>query len=152
MIRASRLTRGIVFLLVASLPAMVSAMPVNLAPGGTSSASSELNCCGGVFVSSRANDGNRAGNDNSLIFHTADPDMSAFYEIDLGSDFYLDRVQIFPRTNATQDSVENFRIDVFDSGGANVFTDNYQTAAGSSTRDKPWGTSCLALNGTGIIV
>ncbi len=110
--------------------------PVNLAPAGTATASSE----GFGSVAADANDGSRNGAFASgSVFHTLDPDTVAFYEVDLGSDFYLDRIQIHPRTDTSQRSVENFRIDVFDSGGSNVFSETYQAA--DSTRDLPWGTS-----------
>jgi hypothetical protein len=115
--------------------------PTNLATFGTATASSELGaCCGSgtPFFASRAVDASRFGNSNTSIFHTNDPDLSASFSVNLGGEFYLDRIQIFPRENAVQNSVENFRIDVFDSSNANVFSQTY--LAGDSTRDRVWGT------------
>ena len=128
--------------LILTLANVTRAVPVNLAPGGTATSSSTLGaCCGSAtpFFASRANDGNRDGSSNSVIFHTNDPDTAAFFQVDLGANSFLDRIELFPRTNAVQNSVENFRIDVFNTAGINVFSKNYLTA--SNTGDKTWGTT-----------
>src|SRR4051812_15539714 len=103
------------------------AAPINLAPFGTATASSE----GFGASASDGNDGDRNGAFGAgSVFHTADPDRAAFYQVDLGDSHYLDRVQVFPRTDARQGSVKNFRLSVFaDDGagnpGAAVFTGTY---------------------------
>lgn len=116
------------------------AVPVNLATGGTASASSDNGCCccGGVGA---AIDGNRAGDNNGIFFHTnfPDPNQPIFFEVDLGQNNFLDRVQISPRTNQSQDSVENFKIEVFNASDSLVFTKDYLTT--TSTSDVPWGTA-----------
>jgi len=105
----------------------VTAAPTNLAPLGTATASSE----GFGASASDGNDGNRNGAFGAgSVFHTQDPDRAAFYLVDLGDSYYLDRVQVFPRTDVRQGSVQNFRLSVFaDDGagnpGAAVFTHDY---------------------------
>src|SRR5688572_5640111 len=125
-----------------NLTSSVRAAPTNLAPAGTSTGSSE----GFGTVFRDGNDGDRNGDYAAgSVWHTTDPDAAfpSFYQVDLGGSFYLDRVQIFPRTDARQGTVENFRIDVFaDNGagdpGANVFSGSYlpANAAGGT-----WGTT-----------
>lgn len=118
-----------------------AAPPTRLSTASTATASSELGaCCGSAtpFFASRAVDGSRDGSSNSTIFHTNDPNPNSFLSVNLGSDYYLDRIQIFPRSNASQLSVENFRIDVLNSANLNVFSKTY--LAGDSTRDIAWGT------------
>jgi hypothetical protein len=132
--------------IVALLPAAPAAhaVPINLSTGKPVTASSELAaCCGSAtpFFASRAVDGSRDGSDNNFIFHTNAPETNvpSFFEVDLGSNKVLDRVQIFPRTNAVQNSVENFRLDVFNAANALVYSDTF--LATDSTRDVVWGTS-----------
>ena len=104
-----------------------SGAPVNLAPLGTATASSE----GFGASASDGNDGNRNGAFGAgSVFHTQDPDRAAFYQMDLGDSYYLDRIQVFPRTDVRQGSVKNFRLSVFSddgagSPGATVFTRDY---------------------------
>jgi len=89
----------------------------NLAPGGTATGSSEG--FGSVFAD--ANDGNRDGQyGNGSVWHTADPETSfpSHYQIDLGDRYHLDRIQIFPRTDMRQRTVENFRLTVYEDDGA----------------------------------
>lgn len=116
-----------------------SVPPANLAPAGTSTGSSEG--WGSVFKD--GNDGNRDGTwTNGSVWHstgTPETNPPSYYEIDLGEDVYLDRLQIFPRTDAAQSSVQNFRISIVDSDGTQVFLRDY--LAGDSTRDKPWATN-----------
>lgn len=120
-------------LAVVCIAPIAGAAPINLAPLGTASASSE----GFGAAAADGNDGNRDGNyGNGSVFHTADPDTAAFYQVDLGGSHYIDRVQIFPRADARQGSVNNIRLSVFaDDGsgnpGAAVFTRDY--LAGTST-------------------
>lgn len=114
------------------------AVPTNLAPSGTASSST----IGFGAVAADGNDGNRDGAfGNGSVFHTADPDTAAFWQVDLGTDQYIDRVQIFPRTDAAQGSVENFKIEVFNANDTLVFTKNF--LGGGSTNDTVWGTSEL---------
>lgn len=112
---------------MASLAGRAAAVPMNLAPLGTATASSE----GFGAVAADGNDGDRNGAFGAgSVFHTLDPDTGAFYQVDLGDTYYVDRLQVFPRTDARQGSVRNFRLSVFaDDGsgnpGAAVFTRNY---------------------------
>ena len=100
-------------------PSLVPA--ANLASGGASTGSSE----GWGTVFRDGNDGNRDGAyGNGSVWHstgTPEANPPSFYEVDLGADFYLDRVQIFPRTDAVQNSAQNFRITVVDSDNTQVF-------------------------------
>jgi hypothetical protein len=104
-----------------------AAAPINLAPSGVATASSE----GFGAVAADGNDGNRNGvYAAGSVFHTQDPDTAAFYQVDLGDSYYIDRVQIFPRTDFRQGSVENFRLVVLGDDGAGnpgpvVFDRNY---------------------------
>ena len=93
-------------------------------------------------------DGNRDGNYyNGSVAHTANSATPAWYEVDLGTQFYLDRVQIFPRSDARQSSVENFRLSVFSDDGAGspgglVWTKDFLTAGGNA--NYTWGTAELS--------
>jgi hypothetical protein len=142
MSQQSKITLWCLALVATAASIVQGAPPVKLSTSGTVTASSELGaCCGSPtpFFAARAIDGNRIGNSNTTIFHTSDPDTPpSFLSVNLGSDYYLDRIQIFPRTNAVQNTVENFRIDVFDSANQNVFSQTY--LATDSTRDVVWGT------------
>ncbi|MEX2187844.1 MAG: discoidin domain-containing protein, partial [Pirellulales bacterium] len=113
----------------------------NLAPAGNATGSSEG--YGTVFADGI--DANRNGNYASgSVWHTTGTPESnppSFYEVDLGSDYYLDRLQIFPRTDAAQSSVQNFRLTIVDSDNTQVFLRDY--FATDSTRDKPWATNDL---------
>ena len=103
------------------------AAPLNLAPRGLATASSE----DFGAVAADGNDGVRNGAfDAGWVFHTRDPDLAAFYQVDLQGSYHVVRVQIFPRTDVRQGSVENFRVTVLaDDGagnpGAAVFTRDY---------------------------
>jgi hypothetical protein len=113
--------------------------PSNLAPGGTSNGSSQAH--GSTFKD--ANDGNRDGNFFSSagsVWHTNSPDLTAFYEVDLGGDFYLDRVMIWPRTDAVQGTVENFTIQVLNATNDLVWTADYWTTEPVSWA---WGSSAM---------
>jgi hypothetical protein len=75
-----------------------------------------------------------------------------WFEVDLGADRYLDRVQIFSRLSlnpltlpnlqwpaTAQQLIQNFRIDVFNMANTNVFSKSYLPS--KSTDDEPWATS-----------
>jgi hypothetical protein len=119
----------------------VHAQPANLSILGTStaSASSVLQ----AFVPNNARDGNRAGN---IFWHSANapvPDIYGvqhWYEIDLGTNYYLDRLQILPR-NQLQDTVKNFRLEVYDTSGATVYSQMFLPT--KTTGDRAWGTTAI---------
>ena len=120
-----------------------SAIPTNLAPAGSATASSE----GFGTVAPDGIDNNREGDYNlGSVFHSENSPTPAFYQVDLGTSAYLDRVQILPRTDARQGSVEDFRLTVFaDAGGtpgAQVFTGTYLPAP-ERPADFAWGTTDL---------
>jgi hypothetical protein len=129
-------------LLLGMAPAAQSA-PVNLAPLGVASGSSE----GWGTVFADGNDGNRDGNySNGSVWHTTgtpEANPPSYYEVDLGIDYYLDRLEIFPRTDVFpgQQSVQNFRITVLDSGNVQVFSTDFLSAG--STGDVAWGTNSI---------
>jgi len=83
-------------------------------------------------------DGNRDGNfgDGSVFYENADPTPGAtsyFYQVDLGANNYVNRVQFLPRTDADQNVFGNFNISIFpDDGTGNPaatpsFSHNYST-------------------------
>jgi hypothetical protein len=94
-------------------------------------------------VPDRARDGNRAGN---IFWHSANspiPDvygMQHWFEIDLGADFYLDRLQILPR-NLFQDTVKNFKLEVYNTSGSTVFSQLF--LPDKTTGDRAWGTTAI---------
>ncbi|MEX2170799.1 MAG: discoidin domain-containing protein [Pirellulales bacterium] len=138
--RQARKGRGVALLIVAvsalqGIPA--SAQPTNRTPTGTAAASSFL----GGNLPINAADGNRVTN---VIWHSANapvPDIYGvqhWYEVDLGTDVYLDRLQIFPR-NQFQDTVKNFTLTVFDSDDNVVFSELFLPTL--TTGDRAWGTN-----------
>jgi hypothetical protein len=119
------------------LAANSNAAPVNLAPLGSVSGSSQA--YGSVFQD--ATDDNRDGNFYSAagsVWHTNTPDTAAYLEVDLGGNYYLDRVQLWPRTDALQGTVTNFTIQVTDAANAVVWTGDYWPTTGVGWA---WGTS-----------
>ena len=101
----------------------------NLAPGGTATAT------GADFGSSieDAIDGNRDGNfGNGSVFYANAGAPPLFYEVDLGLDAYIERVQILRRTDADQNIFVNFRLTIFEDDGAGnpgavAFSQDYLT-------------------------
>lgn len=127
---------GVVAIL-GTLAAPLTAAPVNLAPSGTASADSE----GFTSVVSDGNDGNRdPAFGNGSVWHTTNANVTHFYTVDLGSEFYLDRVQVFPRD--TVPHWDDFSIEVKDASDAVVFTQSYNPRVGNDI-DNPWGTTDL---------
>ena len=137
-----------------TLPSSLEAVqPTNLAPFGTATGSTAS------FGSSMTDgiDGNRDGNFNSgSVWHSPDPNAGPlpFYQIDLGSTNYLDRVQLFPRTDARQQSLRNFRISVFaDNGGvpgAALYTEDFFTTgtrAADTAANRGWATRVGGVQG-----
>jgi hypothetical protein len=127
---------GVALLISAMAPCVALAVPMNLAPAGTATAESSKY----GSVAADANDGNRAGSfGGGSVWHSEDANANLrFWQVNLGSMQYLDRIQIFPRTDPSQGSVENFRITVLDSANATIFTKDYFTSG--STNDVAWGT------------
>lgn len=101
----------------------------NLAPYGTATATGE------DFGASIADgiDGNRDGNFNngSVFYGNAQAENPPlFYEVDLGVEAYIDRIQILPRTDTYQGVFGNFRVSVAEDDGAGnpgnvVFSQDY---------------------------
>src|SRR3954470_21211063 len=91
----------------------------NLAVGGT--ATSTRSDFGGT--PEKGIDGNRDGNfgNGSVFYENADPTPGAtsyFYQVDLGANNYLNRVQFLPRTDADQNVFGNFNVSIFPDDGA----------------------------------
>lgn len=117
----------------------IQAAPTNLAPAGTATGSSQA--YGSVFKD--ATDDNRDGNFYSAagsVWHTNIPDAAPYYEVDLGANYYLDRVQLWPRTDAVQGTVENFTIQVRSATDEILWTADYWPTAAVSWA---WGTSAM---------
>src|SRR5262245_56737310 len=114
------------------------ALPSNLATNGVATGSSEG--FGSVFAD--ANDGNRNGHfyNGGSVWHTVIPDATPYYEIDLGSTFFLDRVMIWPRTDVLQSTLRNFRLSVFDAAGLIVWQHDYLP---NNAADNVWATTRL---------
>jgi len=79
-------------------------------------------------------DGNRDGNfgHGSVFYENADPAQPTyFYQVDLGANAYINRVQFMPRTDAAQNVFGNFNISIFPDNGAGqpaataAFSQNY---------------------------
>lgn len=121
--------------------ASAPAIPVNLAPGGTATASSS------AFGSAASdiNDGNRDGQfySGGSVWHTSTPDAAPWVEVDLGANYYLDRVMLWPRTDASQGTVKDVRVKVTNAAGTVVFNQVFLAGTAASN---PWGTT--ALRGT----
>jgi Lamin Tail Domain/CotH kinase protein/Concanavalin A-like lectin/glucanases superfamily/Chitobiase/beta-hexosaminidase C-terminal domain len=120
--------------------------PARLAPAGGATASSAAY---GSIVADGV-DGNRDGQfyTGGSVWHTTSPDTAAFFEIDLGSVFTLDRVMIWPRRDAVQSTLRDFRIKALDATGATVWQrDFFLTPIPAPSpivaMNEPWGTSAL---------
>jgi len=127
-------------LLMAALawPLSLRAVPANLAPSGTATASSS----GYGSVPGDINDGSRDGDfyTGGSVWHTTIPDTAPWIEVDLGADYYLDRVMLWPRTDAVQGTVKNLRIKVTNAAGTVVHNTVY--LAGTPAAN-PWGTNAI---------
>lgn len=119
------------------LAAIARAAPVNLAPAGAITASSSgYGSAPGDLI-----DGNRDGNfNNGSVWHTTSPDAVPRVELDLGADYYLDRVMLWPRTDVIQGTVKDLRVKVTNAAGTVVFN---QTFLPAQAANNPWGTTAL---------
>src|SRR6185369_13297110 len=79
-------------------------------------------------------DGNRDGNfGHGSTFYENAGAPPLFYQVDLGSNNYINRIQFLPRTDAIQNVFGNFNISIFpDDGTGNPaavpsFSQNYNT-------------------------
>ena len=75
------------------------------------------------------------------MFHTAIPENSppSHWEVDLGADFTLDRVMIWPRTDVTQDTIVRFRLSARDAANTVVWQQTFMPSPANSV----WGTSSM---------
>ena len=116
---------------------------VNLSTNGIASASSSYT---GVPASApgQASDGNRNGHyfNGLSVWHSGlpDPNPPTLFELDLGGSNVLDRVMIWPRTDARQDTVTNFRLSVLDAAGGTVWQQDFLPTGAA---DHVWGTAAL---------
>ncbi len=91
-------------------------------------------------------DGNRDGNfgNGSVFYVNANPESPPlFYQVDLGSDAYIERVQVLRRTDADQGVFGNMRLTIYEDDGAGnpgavAFTNDYLTTGFSVGS---WGTT-----------
>lgn len=126
---ALRISCGIIAALAASPAAWALPGTTNLAPAGTATAT------GADFGASIEDgiDGNRDGNfgNGSVFYGNAIPESPPlFYEVDLGADAYIERVQILRRSDADQGVFGNMRLtiaedDGFGNPGAITFSKDY---------------------------
>lgn len=120
------------------------ALPTNLsiAPATVATASSNLAANSPSF----AKDGVRNVPVANQFWHSTNNTADNFgiqhwYEVNLGSDFYLDRLEIFAR-NSNQDTVKNFRLEVYNNAGTTVFSQMFLTD-GKTTGDRAWATDAF---------
>ncbi len=134
-----------ILLTLLAVAASLPAAPVvsNLAPAGVPTGSSVYT---GAPASqfTDASDGNRDGNyfGGLSVFHTAGAETNppTFWEVDLGANYRLDRVMIWPRTDAAQNTVENFKLVVRDNANVIVWQQTFLPIAAVNT---VWGTSAM---------
>ena len=134
-----------ILLTLLAAAASLFAAPVvsNLAPAGVPTGSSVYN---GAPPSqfTDGSDGNRDGNyfTGLSVFHTAGAETNppTLWEVDLGANFRLDRVMIWPRTDAAQNTVENFKLVVRDHANVIVWQQSFLPTAAVNT---VWGTSAM---------
>ena len=132
--------RPLIFPLFLASAASLCAVPANLAPGKTATASSS----DAGSVPADINDGNRNGLFGSgSVWHTTSPDAAPWIEVDLGQDYNLDRVMLWPRTDVLQNTVKDLRIKITNNAGTVVFN---QVFIAGQAASQPWGTT--ALRGT----
>jgi hypothetical protein len=114
---------------------LLRAAPANLAVGRTVQASSS----GYGSVPDDAVDGNRDGQffTGGSVWHTLIPDVAPWIEVDLGADFHLDRIMLWPRTDQAQATVRNLRIRVTDEAGAVVHD---EVVLANQVAGNVWGT------------
>jgi hypothetical protein len=136
---------SILVLLLMLARALAESTLTNLAAGKISTGSS-VYTGNPPSAFSRGNDGNRDGQyfTGLSVFHSAIPESNppTYWEVDLGADYHLDRVMIWPRTDVSppQNTVENFQVSVRSAANQSVWSKNYfPTAAINNV----WGTSEL---------
>jgi hypothetical protein len=106
----------------------------NLATNGTANASGQ----GVGSTADDAIDGNRdRAFDNGSVWHAVQTN-DVWFQVDLGGEFYLDRVQIVPRD--TTPHWTDFTITVRDAGDTVVFEQDFLPA---NNLDATWGTTAL---------
>lgn len=95
-----------------------SAALVNVAPTGTASQSSTL---GGGFEASKANDGNRAGDNNGVNFtHTNAEATNNTWTLDLGFTRTITNVDIWNRTNCCSGRLRDITVEFLSHNGTVV--------------------------------
>ena len=123
------------------------AVPANLATSGTATASSYHIGGGGSgpsYLPSYTNDGIRAGV-APAIWHSSTSPTPHYLEVDLGSDNYLDRLQIWHRTDGLDyQNFTNFQVQVWDSGSNEVYNQTFDT--GETATYDTWGS--IGVRGT----
>jgi hypothetical protein len=142
---------GTLLLLHGIQPAWGLPGTTNLARFGTASASNSY--FSGPYD---ATDGNRNGdfwNGGSVWYGDAIPESPLYFEVDLGFDAYIDRVQILRRTDENQSVFGNMRLTIYDDDGegnpGNVtFTKDYLTGEFGTGGFEfgSWGTTDPGLN------
>jgi hypothetical protein len=129
---------GLVALHVPKAP--LSAQVVNLAPAGIAQSSST----GFGGPADLANDANRDGIfGNASVFHSAGgTGPGEWWEVDLGAEFFIDRILIFPREDVQQASVRDFKLEIFDASDELVWSGEFLPE--TNTMDDPWGSSQMS--------
>jgi hypothetical protein len=124
------------------------AAPTNLATGGTANVSSTVGWSDAP--ASALIDGNRSGVWGSGEVWASDsmanntPANSAHYmEADLGSDMYLDRVQLFSRTDATGQNPTGIKVEAWDSTDTLV----YSQVISNTLAMRPYGWGDIGIRG-----
>ena len=130
--------------------ALPGTINLSLLPGASATAT------GADFGSSieDAIDGNRNGNfyDGSVFYGNADPESPPlFYQVDLGVNAYIDRVQILRRSDESQGVFGNMRLTIYEDDGAGnpgdiAFTQDYFE---SNFVHGSWGTTAPGASAPG---
>lgn len=96
---------------------------VNLALNGTASQSST----GHSAPASRAIDGETSGEwSSSSVTHTNTED-NPWWQVDLGSTYSIDYIQIWNRTDCCMERLTNFTVSVINSSGSTTFSESYSS-------------------------
>jgi M6 family metalloprotease-like protein len=100
----------------------------NIAMGKTASQSSDYSS---NAIASKANDGTTNGNFNANSVSHTNYDSQAWWAVNLGAKFDIQRVSIWNRTDGVSERLSNFRVEYLDASGNIISNQNYPGTAGT---------------------
>ncbi len=112
---------GAVFVGTTSTWALPGTINLSLLPGAVATASPSRPEGKYDTAPDTAVDGNRDGNygNGSVFYRDANPEaLPLFYQVDLGTSAYIDRVQILRRTDADDSVFNNMELTIYQDDGA----------------------------------